>query len=431
MSFEKLGLDQALLRTIREKQFSHPTPIQNLAIPPALAGKDVLGCAQTGTGKTAAFALPILQQLASMNAPRGWRPIRSLILAPTRELAAQIGEAFVEFGRGGPLRHAVIFGGVNQRPQCAALRRGVDVLVATPGRLLDLIGQGQLKLDQVEILVLDEADRMLDMGFMPDIKRVVAMIPAQRQTMLFSATMPAEITRLARTLQREPVRVSVAPETPAADTVDQAVHHVPKTDKVALLQSILAEGEIAKAIVFTRTKHGADKVARKLEQAAITAAAMHSGKSQNQRLRTLEQFRKGRLRVLVASDIAARGLDVTDISHVFNFDMPAEAETYVHRIGRTGRAGLSGQAISFCSAEERPLLNQIERLLSRRLPVVAGPAGEAVEMQPEPELVGVGAPARSSRPRGRGRAPGRGAAAAGQRHGGAGSGQGRPRRRRR
>lgn len=369
MAFQSLGLHEVLLDAVCDKQFTTPTPIQMRAIPPALAGRDVLGCAQTGTGKTAAFALPILHRLGRKGRDRGPRPVRSLILAPTRELAAQIGQSFEDFARRTGLRHAVIFGGVNQTPQCAAVRRGVDILVATPGRLLDLLGQRKIDLRHVEILVLDEADRMLDMGFIHDIKRIVALVPAARQTMLFSATVPAEIERLAGTLMDNPVRVSVDPQAPAADTVEQEVHFIDRKDKLALLHAMLTGGAIAKALVFTRTKHGADKVARKLSRADVPAAAMHSNKSQNQRTRTLEGFKSGDLRVLVASDIASRGIDVSDISHVVNYDLPHEAETYVHRIGRTGRAGQRGQAVSFCSEDERPLLRQIERLLSQRLKV--------------------------------------------------------------
>ena len=368
-SFESMGLDSALLRTVRDKQFTRPTRIQAQTIPHALGGRDILGCAQTGTGKTAAFALPILQRLGQGNSKRGRRPIRSLIVAPTRELAAQIGQAIGELGAGTNLRHLVIFGGVNQRPQCAALRRGVDILIATPGRLLDLANQKQLKLDGVEILVLDEADRMLDMGFLPDIRRIVAMVPGKRQTMLFSATMPQAIKKMSGSLLNNPFCVSISPEAPAAETVQQSVHFVQNPDKLSLLKDILACRSIAKAIVFTRTKHRADRVARQLERAAIPAAAMHSNKSQNQRERTLGRMRSGHLRVLVASDIASRGIDISDISHVFNYDLPHDAETYVHRIGRTGRAGLEGQAVSFCSDDERPLLKQIERLLTCRLPV--------------------------------------------------------------
>jgi ATP-dependent RNA helicase RhlE len=371
-SFDNLGLDDNLRRIIREKQFTRPTDIQAQTLPHALKGRDILGCAQTGTGKTAAFALPIIQRLNGENFKRGWRPIRSLIVAPTRELAAQIGEAFREFGKHSGLRHTVIFGGVNQRPQCKTLRRGVDVLIATPGRLLDLINQGEIELDRVDILVLDEADRMLDMGFLPDIKRIVKLVPDKRQTMLFSATMPPAIDQMSASLLHKPFSVTIAPEAPAAETVDQAVHFVQNPGKLTLLKDLLACSSITKAIVFTRTKHRADKVARKLDQASIPAAAMHSNKSQNQRQRTLGKLRSGQLRVLVASDIASRGIDVSDISHVFNYDMPNDAETYVHRIGRTGRAGMEGKAVSFCSDDERPLLTQVERLLTEQLDVASG-----------------------------------------------------------
>ncbi len=371
-SFERLGLDENLLRCIREKQFTQPTDIQARTLPHAIEGRDILGCAQTGTGKTAAFALPIIQRLNRDDFKRGYRPIRSLIVAPTRELAAQIGETFREFGKHNGLRHTVIFGGVNQRPQCKTLRRGVDILVATPGRLLDLINQGEVKLDRIEILVLDEADRMLDMGFLPDIKRIVKLVPDKRQTMLFSATMPPAIDKMSASLLRNPFSVTIAPEAPAAETVDQAVHFVQNSGKLPLLKDLLSCGSITKAIVFTRTKHRADKIARQLDKAMIPAAAMHSNKSQNQRQRTLGQLRSGKLRVLVASDIASRGIDVSDISHVFNYDMPNDAETYVHRIGRTGRAGMEGQAVSFCSDDERPLLKQVERLLTKRLDVAGG-----------------------------------------------------------
>lgn len=371
MTFEDLGLSEPLLQAIRDMRYSHPTPIQTLAIPPALAGNDVLGCAQTGTGKTAAFALPILHRLSQATAAAsGPRKLRALVLAPTRELAAQIGECFGTLARHGGRRHAVIFGGVGQGPQCDALRRGVDVLVATPGRLLDLLGQRVLTLQDVEILVLDEADRMLDMGFIHDIRRILAMIPARRQSMLFSATLPTSIMGLAEDILQEPARVSVAPEAPAAQTVQQAVYLVDKPQKQALLQHLLTTQEVRRAIVFARTKHGADRIAKRLARAGISADALHSDKSQNARLRAMAAFRNGQTLVLVASDIAARGIDVADISHVFNYDMPGEAETYVHRIGRTGRAGAAGQAVSFCDQDEREALRDIEKLLGKRLPVV-------------------------------------------------------------
>ncbi|NBB94798.1 MAG: DEAD/DEAH box helicase [Planctomycetes bacterium] len=387
-SFDRLGLDDNLLGVIRDKQFTQPTDIQAQTLPHALKGRDILGCAQTGTGKTAAFALPIIQRLYRENFKRGWRPIRSLIVAPTRELAAQIGEEFREFGTHCGLRHTVIFGGVNQRPQCKNLRRGVDILIATPGRLLDLINQGEVDLDRVEILVLDEADRMLDMGFLPDIKRIVKLVPDKRQTMLFSATMPPAIDQISASLLHNPFSVTIAPEAPAADTVDQAVHFVENNAKLPLLTDLLACSSITKAIVFTRTKHRADTIARKLDQASIPAAAMHSNKSQNQRQRTLGQLRSGKLRVLVASDIASRGIDVADISHVFNYDMPNEAETYVHRIGRTGRAGMEGKAVSFCSDDERPLLAQVERLLTKELDVAGGQRKAASAPSAKPDCRG-------------------------------------------
>jgi ATP-dependent RNA helicase RhlE len=338
-----------------------------------------MGCAQTGTGKTAAFALPILQRLCGAKPPKPAgrhgtagpsRPIRALILTPTRELAAQIGESFRVYGQHTGLRHTVIFGGVRQGPQTMALHRGVDILVATPGRLLDLLNQRLLNLGGVEILVLDEADRMLDMGFIHDIRRVIAQVPARRQTLMFSATMPGEIRSLANTILSNPVHVKVAAESPAADTVGQTLYFVDQYAKAPLLAHLLQDLHITRALVFTRTKHGADKVVRKLVQDGISAEAIHSNKSQNARTRALANFKAGKTRVLVASDIAARGLDVDDISHVINYDLPNVAETYVHRIGRTGRAGALGQAISFCSEEQRDDLHEIQRLLGKPIPVL-------------------------------------------------------------
>jgi ATP-dependent RNA helicase RhlE len=380
MPFKTLRLIQPLLSAVHSEGYTKPTAIQQEAIPHVLEGRDLMGSAQTGTGKTAAFALPILQRLhehAAPSKPRGRKkpsgpskPIRALILTPTRELAAQIGESFRMYGQNTKLRHTVIFGGVKQSKQTVALRRGVDILVATPGRLLDLLNQRLLSLGDVEILVLDEADRMLDMGFIHDIRRVTAQIPAQRQTLMFSATMPREIRTLADTLLKEPVRVKVAAESPAADTVEQALYFVDSHSKPALLEHLLEDPEITKALIFTRTKHGADKVVRRLGRVEIAAEAIHSNKSQNARQRALANFKRGKTRVLVASDIAARGLDVDDISHVINFDMPNVAETYVHRIGRTGRAGASGQAISFCCNDQRAYLRDIERLLGNAIAVL-------------------------------------------------------------
>jgi ATP-dependent RNA helicase RhlE len=384
MPFQKLRLAEPLLRAVASQGYQVPTPIQVQAIPHVLEGRDVLGCAQTGTGKTAAFALPILQRLdhrpaahAAAHAAAGHgrrgshtRPIRGLILSPTRELAAQIGESFAAYGKHSGLRHTVIFGGVGQRAQTDALGRGVDILVATPGRLLDLMGQGYINLKSVEIFVLDEADRMLDMGFIHDIRRVIAQVPAKRQTLLFSATMPPEIRKLAATVLHNPVEVTVAAESMAADTVEQALYFVDSGAKLPLLQRLLSRPDMTRTLVFTRTKHGADKVARRLVTASIAAEAIHSNKSQNARLRALANFKSGRTAVLVASDIASRGLDVDEISHVVNFDLPHEPETYVHRIGRTGRAGSQGIAISFCTDDQRDDLRAIEKLLGRRIPVL-------------------------------------------------------------
>ena len=366
-SFNELGLAEPLLRAIHEQGYQTPTPIQSQAIPPVLAGRDLIGCAQTGTGKTAAFALPLLQTLAGQ--PRARSP-RALVVSPTRELAAQIGEDCRAYGRHLALSGTVIFGGVSQEKQVAALRRGVDILVATPGRLLDLLEQGHVRLDAVSILVLDEADRMLDMGFLPDVRRIIRSVPVKRQTLLFSATMPREIAELAERFMIDPIRVAVTPPASAAETVRQRVYLVGRDDKPQLLAHLLGDPAMARVLVFTRTKHGADRLCRRLERDRIGAAAIHGNKSQNQRTRALEQFRRGEVRVLVASDIAARGLDIDDVSHVVNFDVPNEPETYVHRIGRTGRAGASGQALSLCAPEEREFLRDIEAILGRRVEVV-------------------------------------------------------------
>ena len=380
MPFKTLRLIQPLLSAVHSEGYTIPTAIQQEAIPHVLEGKDLLGCAQTGTGKTAAFALPILQLLHEqattpkssnrLAAGRQSRPIRAMVLTPTRELAAQIGESFRVYGRNTALRHTVIFGGVKQGSQTQALRRGVDILVATPGRLLDLLNQRLLSLRDVEIFVLDEADRMLDMGFIHDIRRVLSQMPARRQTLMFSATMPGAISKLADTILDKPVQVRVATESPAADTVKQAMYFVDHQCKPALLKHLLDDPEITRALVFTRTKHGADRVVRRLSHAAIVSEAMHSNKSQNARERALANFRGGKTCVLVASDIAARGLDVDDISHVINYDLPNVAETYIHRIGRTGRAGARGQAVTFCCEDQRADLREIERLLGNAIPVL-------------------------------------------------------------
>jgi ATP-dependent RNA helicase RhlE len=420
MSFGELRLIEPLLRAVASEGYTTPTPIQERAIPHVLEGRDLLGCAQTGTGKTAAFALPILQRLhaepAGAGKPDGRhdgkhpagrrRPIRTLVLTPTRELAAQIGDSFRVYGQHLALRHTVVFGGVRQGPQTQALHRGVDILVATPGRLLDLLNQRVMNLRDVEILVLDEADRMLDMGFIQDIRRVISQIPAKRQTLMFSATLSREIRTLAETLLQKPVQVKVAAESPAADTVQQSLYYVDTPSKPALLEHLLKNPEISRALVFTRTKHGADKVVRRLCHGGIEAEAIHSNKSQNARTRALANFKNGRTRVLVASDIAARGLDVESITHVFNYDLPNVAETYVHRIGRTGRAGAKGQAISFCSGEQRDDLREIERLLGRQIPVlphsiktVAGPDTRSFD-RPAPRSSSGGGHQRSASARG-------------------------------
>ncbi len=357
-----------LQRTLAEENYHTPTPIQAESIPHLLAGRDLIGCAQTGTGKTAAFTLPLLQHLIkNRQRPQPNHP-RALILAPTRELAAQIGDSITTYGRGLRLRHWVIYGGVGQNPQVQAARRGLDILVATPGRLLDLMNQGHLNLKLVEIVILDEADRMLDMGFFPDIRRILSRIPPQRQSLLFSATMPKEVRELAETFVRDPVTISIQPEKPAVERIEQKIMFVSKTNKITLLTNLLADPTLDKVVTFIRTKHNADKLARKLQQAGITVAAIHGNKGQGARAQALAGFRDGRVRVLVATDIAARGLDIEGVTHVINFDLPNEPETYIHRIGRTARAGADGQALSFCSAEERDDLRAIERLLGKPIP---------------------------------------------------------------
>ncbi|WP_437282438.1 DEAD/DEAH box helicase [Sorangium sp. So ce375] len=381
MQFADLKLIEPLLRAIEAEGYSAPTPIQQQAIPPILEGNDLLGCAQTGTGKTAAFALPILQRLA-----QGGRPsqggLRVLVLTPTRELAAQVGESFTTYGKNLGLRTAVVFGGVGQRPQMEALRRGVDVLVATPGRLLDLCSQGIAPFGRLEALVLDEADRMLDMGFIHDIRRVLAMLPERRQTLLFSATMPPDIQKLANNILRNPVRVEVARVASTAENIDQRVVFVERGDKRAMLEHVLKDPALRRAIVFTRTKHGANRVVQQLSRARIEAVAIHGNKSQGARERALASFKQGTTSVLVATDIAARGIDIDDISHVINYDLPNIPESYVHRIGRTARAGASGVALSFCDSEERAYLADIERLIQKRLPLLADPGIPVFQADP-------------------------------------------------
>ena len=364
--FTQLGLEPSLVRAVLHEGYETPTPIQVQAIPALLEGRDLLGCAQTGTGKTAAFVLPILQRLS--RTPNA-RKIRALILSPTRELAAQIGERTEAYGKNTGLRHTVIYGGVGQRPQEQALSRGVDIVVATPGRLLDLMSQGFVKLDGLEVFVLDEADRMLDMGFIHDVRKVIRVLPKQRQTLLFSATMPRDIGELAQTILVNPVKVAVTPVASTTELVTQSVYFVNKADKRVLLERVLRAEGVERTLVFTRTKHGANRVAEQLGRAGIAAAAIHGNKSQNARERALEDFRRGTIPVLVATDIAARGIDIDGISHVVNFDLPNISESYVHRIGRTGRAGATGTAVSFCDGEERAFLRDIERLIQRKVPV--------------------------------------------------------------
>jgi len=369
-TFNDLGLIEPILKALETEGYTNPTPIQEQAIPHLIEGRDLLGCAQTGTGKTAAFAIPILQELNSRE-PQAKRAIRTLILTPTRELAIQIGESFAAYGRNLQLKHTVIFGGVGQKPQTDALHRGVDIVVATPGRLLDLMSQGFVHLNGLEIFVLDEADRMLDMGFIHDVKKVIAKLPAKRQTLFFSATMPPEIAKLANSILTNPVKVEVAPQSTTAETIDQHMYFVDRTDKNKLLLHLMEGDTIREALIFTRTKHGANKVAKILVQAGIGAEAIHGNKSQTARQNALKNFKDGKIRALVATDIAARGIDIDGLTHVINFDIPNIPETYVHRIGRTGRAGADGRALSFCDHEEKAFLRDITRLIKRDIPVVA------------------------------------------------------------
>jgi ATP-dependent RNA helicase RhlE len=386
--FTALGLSAALVRSVLEEEYTQPSPVQVEVIPRALEGRDVLAGAQTGTGKTAAFVLPILQHLAAAP-PAPTARIRALILTPTRELASQIADRVAAYGRHLRIRHTVVFGGVSQQRQEIALRHGPDLVVATPGRLLDLMQQGFVRLDGVTHFVLDEADRMLDMGFVHDVRRVVAALPAARQTLFFSATIAPQIETLARTMLANPARVSIAPTVTTAERVDQSVVFVDKADKRAMLERVLREagqdGDLGRTLVFTRTKHGANRLSEQLDRAGIGSAAIHGNKTQSARERALEAFRRGTTRVLVATDVAARGIDVEGISLVVNFDLPNVAESYVHRIGRTGRAGAAGRAISFCDREERPLLVDIERLIRRRLPATGSdprPPGLPAAAQP-------------------------------------------------
>ena len=370
MTFQELDLIEPILRALKTEGYTEPTPIQEQSIPLILQRRDLLGCAQTGTGKTAAFAIPILQILDGEHLP-GHKTIRALILTPTRELAIQIGESFTSYGRHTGLKHTVVFGGVPQGAQTRALGAGVDILIATPGRLLDLINQGFVKIQQLKIFVLDEADRMLDMGFINDVKKIIAKIPAKRQTLFFSATMPKEIQGLADSILSSPVKVEVTPVSSTAEKVEQGIYLVDKKDKRNLLHYILKDQKIETVLVFTRTKHGADKVMKDLNKAGIKAEAIHGNKSQNARQNALANFKAKRTRVLVATDIAARGIDVEELTHVINYELPNIPETYVHRIGRTGRAGASGIALSFCDEEEKEYLRDINKLIGKPVPIIA------------------------------------------------------------
>jgi ATP-dependent RNA helicase RhlE len=430
VTFADLALEPALLAALAAEGYETPTPIQARCIPPALDGKDLLGCAQTGTGKTAAFALPVIHRLMTStkrplrtpNSPKRKgnrhtpaRTPRALVLSPTRELADQIAESFATYGSGAGLRGTVIYGGVSQFRQVKSLQRGVDILVATPGRLLDLMDQGHVDLSSIEIFVLDEADRMLDMGFINPIRKIAEAFPAKPQTMLFSATMPGPIARLADTLLANPVKVEVTPVASAAPLIDQSLYLVDGAHKHALLTHLLEDAGVERAVVFTRTKHGAEKLAKALGKAGIRAESIHGNKNQNQRTRALDAFRSGRSRVLVATDVAARGLDVDGISHVFNFNLPNEPEAYVHRIGRTGRAGATGKAIAFCARDERGFLHAIERLTKNTLDTTPLPGH--LGLPEEPPLLrraprvgdanreqGGNVPARKGRAKNRGRA---------------------------
>jgi ATP-dependent RNA helicase RhlE len=382
-SFEELKLLPTILRAVREKGYSTPTPIQARAIPPLLDGRDLLGVAQTGTGKTAAFALPILDYLLYDPRPRRPRQPSVLVLAPTRELAAQIGASFETYGKHGDVRHAVIFGGVGQSPQVRALEKGIDILVATPGRLSDLIGQGHIDLSRIEVFVLDEADRMLDMGFIHDVRRTIALLPKERQNILLSATMPPDIQKLAQGLLKNPVRVEVTPPATTVEKIEQSLYRIAKTSKRALLTQVLRDDSIERVLVFSRTKRGADRIAKHLNRAGLMAESIHGDKSQGARERALERFRSGEARILIATDIAARGIDVPGITHVLNFDLPNTPESYVHRIGRTARAGRDGAAISFCDPSEEEYLTAIEKRIRRKISVRKTPELAATPAAPQ------------------------------------------------
>jgi ATP-dependent RNA helicase RhlE len=383
MHFESLNIIEPILKSLKEEGYTIPTPIQVQAIPIVLQGTDLIGCAQTGTGKTAAFAVPILQLLSRNKVFDRKKKIRSLIVTPTRELAIQIEESFKAYGRYTGLTCTVVFGGVNQNPQTRALQNGVDILIATPGRLLDLMNQGFITLKEVEIFVLDEADRMLDMGFIHDVRRIIAALPQKRQSLFFSATMPPEIVRLAGSIVYKPVKIEVTPSASTVDIVDQFVYFIDRGNKNSLLLELLKDETIKTALVFTRTKYGADKVVRVLKKKNISAEAIHGNKAQNARQKALSGFKAQTTRILVATDIAARGIDVDDLEYVINFEIPNISETYVHRIGRTGRAGAKGTAISFCDAEEKEYLRDIEKLITKKIQVVENHPFPLIDNNPE------------------------------------------------
>lgn len=388
MTFKDLNIIPEILKALSNENYTSPTPIQEQAIPPVLAGRDLLGCAQTGTGKTAAFAVPILQLLSQQQSNKGTkRQVRSLILTPTRELAIQIIENLQAYGKYTNLRSCAVFGGVSQNSQERALKQGADIVVATPGRLIDLMNQKLIDLQHVKIFVLDEADRMLDMGFIHDVKRIIAKMPKQKQTLFFSATMPPEISTMVKSILVNPVKVEITPVSSTVDKIQQSMYFVDKGNKQKLLIHLLQDKSIASALVFTRTKHGADRVVRELTKANIASQAIHGNKSQNARQTALSNFKSGATRVLVATDIAARGIDIDELSHVFNYDLPNIPETYVHRIGRTGRAGLSGIAISFCEIEEKPYLKDIVKVIGKSIPEVKDHPYPMLIMTPPPKEV--------------------------------------------
>ncbi len=370
MKFENLNLIEPILKALKDEGYIKPSPIQERAIPPVLQGRDLLGCAQTGTGKTAAFAIPIIQKIHEQKNKGSRRQIQSLILTPTRELAVQIADSFLSYGKYTKLKYYAIYGGVSQNPQAEALRRGIDVLIATPGRLNDLINQRLVNLENIKVFVLDEADRMLDMGFIHDVKKIISCIPKQRQTLFFSATMPREITDLVNSILVDPVKVEVTPISSTVDIIKQSVYFTDKVNKNKLLLHLLENEDISSALVFTRTKHEADKIVKFLASANIKSQAIHGDKSQNARQTALNNFKSGEIKVLIATDIAARGIDIDELSHVINYNLPNIPETYVHRIGRTGRAGLGGTAISFCEYEEKPYLKDIQKLIKKTIKIV-------------------------------------------------------------